>query len=162
MARYPARSTALLGALVAATVAAIAWPTLRPGARSEIPCPPEIGLDTRLAATLLWEAPENPLLAAASPARGLLPEDLRLLAEADFAACGRILAAIPDSLQPLGLYAPFHAAFYEVGGLYVAPVLPRVTPGEMSAEVFEGKRIDKKGVTFVFDPEFRLLAALEN
>ncbi|HUP20054.1 MAG TPA: hypothetical protein VM778_08890 [Gemmatimonadota bacterium] len=164
MSANPNRRSILLGVLAATMLAAVALPVLRREPAPETArCPAAVGGDTHLAAVLLWNSPEFPLLASAASDGAPHPEDLRPLeGEADAEACGRILAAIPDSLQPLGILAPFHAAFYQAGGLYVAPVLPRVTQAEIEAES-RGEWVEHKtGLTFVFGPDLELLAAIEN
>ena len=150
----------LLALLAATMVLAIATPAIRREPSEPAPrCPPAIGSDTFLAATLALGAPELPVL----PGTATRPDELRPMAgEADAPACGRILGAIPDSLEPLGIFAPFHSTFYQAGSIYVAPVLPRITPEEMEA----GSRGEwvphKTGITFVFGPDLELLGSIEN
>lgn len=156
--------TRLMGIMVLVLGVVIVVPKLRsekePGKGA---CPQEFS-QTRLASTLLWNTPDVGYeVAEPTPLDRYHPEDLRLLqTDTDAEACARIHAAIPDTLKPLGLFAPRFAAFYEIGDLYVVPVEPSISPKEINAAVRGEKMIDKVGVVFVFDREMNVLAAVEN
>lgn len=157
--------TRLLGLLVVLLGVVIAAPHLRsereePGRRS---CPQEFP-QTRMAATLLWNVPDVGYAEPApTPVDGYHPDDLRLLeTDGDGETCGRIHAAIPDTLEPLGILAPRFAAFYQVGDVYVVPVEPALSPKEIDAEARGETMIDKVGIVFVFDREMNVLAAIEH
>lgn len=154
--------TVFLGLLVLGMIAAIALPAVRRDRPAGGTCPMEFA-QTRMAAILMWNAPEFTLVRAASPGGRLHPDDLRLLeTETDAEECAGIAAAIPDSLKPLGPMAPFQAAFYELDGLYVASVVPHLSPKEIDA-AHRGESLEHKtGVTFVFDREMRVVATAEN
>lgn len=154
--------TVFLGLMVLGMIAAIALPAVRRDRPDRGACPIEFA-QTRMAAILLWNAPEFTLVRAASPTGRLHPDDLRLLeTETDGEACAGIAAAVPDSLKPLGPMAPFHAAFYEIDGLYVAPVVPHLSPEEIDA-AHRGESLEHRtGVTFVLDREMRVVATAEN
>lgn len=158
--------TRLLGLFVLLLGVVIVAPKLQSEgeATAKGTCPQEFP-QTRMAATLLWKSPDVGYTAGdPSPVEPHHPDDLRLLQTAtDADACARIHAAIPDSLKPLGLLAPRFAAFYEVGDRYVVPVEPSISPKEIDAEIRgERKMLDKVGITFVFDRELNVLAAVEN
>lgn len=153
-----------LGMLILALGVGIGFSKLRSeessGAGS---CPREFA-QTRMAATLLWNTPDVGYVDyGPSPVAGHHPDDLRVLVtETDAETCVRIAAVIPDSLKPLGLFAQRFAAFYELKDLYVAPVVPTVTPEEIAAEMRGERMLDEVGVTFVLDRDLRVLAAVEN
>lgn len=156
--------TSVLALVVLAMAAAIALPALkREQGPATAACPPEFA-QTRMAATLLWSTPDVGFAERPStPVDGHHPDDLRLLETgSDGEACARIAAVIPDSLKPLGLLAPRFAAYYEVGDLYVVPVVPHVSPQEIDAEVRGERYLDEVGVTFVYDRDLQLVAAVEN
>lgn len=84
------------------------------------------------AALSLWTASH---LAVPAEVDHLHPSDLRdMVDETDAEACGRLRAALPDSLRIGGLHAPWLAAFYQAGDRYVVSVLPRVDPEEIRRE----------------------------
>ena len=100
---------------------------------------------------------------ACSPGSAASPEDLVLLEDpADSELCRRLAAAIPDTLAVGGPGAPFFTAFYEVGNVYVTPIVPRVTPAEMDAEARGETILWKEGVTLVFDRDLETLLATPN
>lgn len=164
MGRSNVHQTRLLGFLVLALGVVIALPKLRSEEGPPTAACPQEFPQTLMAATLLWNRPDVGYVSPeASPIDAHHPDELRLLqGDADAADCARIGAAIPDTLKPLGLLAPRLAAYYAVGDLYVVPIVPRITPQEIEAEVRGERMIDKVGITFVFDSEMNVVGAIEN
>lgn len=162
MSTTPGRTVPLLlGAVLLLLVfGAVVRPLFHRAATPRHTCPPEFGT-TRMAATILWNQQDGPF---PPPGRDAgRPEDLRPLAgDADAATCSAILARLPDSLLPIGLRAPRYASFYQAGELYVAPVVPRITPADMEAEVRGDTILQAPGVTFVYGPDLELLATYAN
>jgi hypothetical protein len=149
----------LAGALVLASAAlAVVVFACRAGPAANA-CPREFP-QTRLAATLLWSGQGH---AWPPPGSAASPEDLVLLEDpADSELCRRLAAALPDTLAVGGPGAPFFTAFYEVGNVYVTPIVPRVTPAEMDAEARGETILWKEGVTLVFDRDLETLLATSN
>lgn len=116
---------------------------------------------THLAALLLWDNAGG-TMGAAPEVMSAHPNDLRALADStDAESCRRLRAQLPDTLQA-GLFAPNFYAFYQVGEIYIVPIVPNLKPSEIEAMDRGDFSNERTGTTYVFDREYRLLATYPN
>lgn len=153
---------AALGLLVAGGLLAS---SMMKRAERSIPTCPRPYASTYGAALSLWTAPH---LAAPDEIAHLHPSDLRAMEdETDAETCGRLRAALPDSLKVGGLNPPWLAAFYQTGDRYVVPIVPHVDPEEIRREEEAIRRgmipssEESPALVFVFDSTGARLAVHE-
>ena len=144
---------AVLGALVSMGV--------RPGSEAGAgTCPRSFG-DTQLAAVLLWDDAGGSM-APAPEVRRLKPEDLEALADPeDTESCRRLLAALPDTVQP-GTLSTRRVGLYRAGHLFIVAMVAHHAPAEPDGITRGDPGLERPGETRIYGRDYRLLATYQN
>lgn len=113
---------------------------------------------TELTVLALWDHAGG-LTGPAPELEGALPGQHRALVDPDDSGmCQRIRALLPDTLK-VGVLAPHSTAFYQVGDVYVVPVIPNLTPSEIESMERGDPFAGRNGTTYVYDADLELLNA---